>query len=149
MIFSVATARQYAHEGRLDEWLHAYLNIPAWANPRLSQIIRHQRPLWVGPIEVGLSQLVRCCGPEEGMRFRKDVADWERDIAAILDGLHDPHDLPPLIVRPQIGGVFGLADGNHRHEAMRRKQWHTGWALIWCDRDECFRGSWSTGESSH
>ncbi len=42
MVFNVATARQYAHEGLVEEWLHAYLNIPEWANTTLSAIIRHE-----------------------------------------------------------------------------------------------------------
>ncbi len=129
MIFNVATARQYAHEGRTEEWVHAYLNTPAWANTSLSAIIRHQKPFWIGPIEVELNQLVRCCGPEAHMRYPQQPQEWEESIATILSSLDDPSALPPLIVRP-VGGVFGIPDGNHRHEAMRRKGWHTGWVLL-------------------
>lgn len=141
MIFSVASARQYAHEGRIDEWLHDYLNQEAWANTTLSSIIQYQKPLWIGPIEVELTQLVRCAGPEESMRYPQNPQAWEKSIQAITESLTEASALPPLLVRP-IGGVFSIPDGNHRHEAMRRKGWRTGWALLWCDREEQFRGSW-------
>ncbi len=145
MTFNVATARQYAQEGRIEDWLHAYLNTPAWANPTLSRIIQHQKLLWVGPIEVELSQLVRCCGPEAHMRYPQPPEEWEESIAAIVSSLDVPSALPPLIVRP-AQGVFNIPDGNHRHEAMRRKGWRTGWALLWCDRDPRFAGSWQSAD---
>lgn len=141
MVFNLVTARQYAHEGRTEEWLHAYLNTPAWANPALSAIIWHQKPLWIGPIEVELSQLVRCCGPEADMRFPEEPLIWEKSIATILSSLSEPSALPPLIVRP-VQGTFGIPDGNHRHEAMLRKGWRTGWVWLWCDREPRFEGSW-------
>ncbi len=145
MIYNLATARQYAQEGCTEEWLQGYLNTPAWANPALSAIIRYQQPLWVGPIEVELSQLVRCCGPEPQMRYPQPLSEWEDSIAAIVSNLKEPSALPPLIVRP-VNGVFGIPDGNHRHEAMRRKGWHTGWVFLWCDRDPKFHGSWRMTE---
>lgn len=145
MVFDVATARQYANKGQIEDWLQAYLNTPAWANPSLSAIIEHQKPIWIGPIEVALSQLVRCCGPEAHMRYPQPLAEWEKSIAAIAGSLNDPSALPPLIVRP-VQGVFGIPDGNHRHEAMRRKGWQTGWVLLWCDRDPRFAGSWQSAD---
>lgn len=141
MIFDVATARQSAQQGRTEEWVRAYLTTPAWANLSLATIIECQQPLWVGPIEVELTQLVRCCGPEPTMRYRPTVEDWEERVTAIMDSLEDAAALPPLIVRP-AHGVLGIPDGNHRHEAMLRKGWRTGWALLWCDREARFHGSW-------
>ena len=145
LLYNLATARQYAQEGRIDEWIQDYLNTPAWANPALAAIIQHQKPFWIGPIEVELSQLVRCCGPEEHLRYPQLLAEWEESIAAIATGLEDPAALPPLLVRP-VHGVFGIPDGNHRQEAMRRKGWHTGWVLLWCDRDPSFHGSWASSD---
>ena len=143
MIFDLSAAKKFARENRTEEWVHAYLNTPEWANTKLSAIIQHQNPIWIGPVEVELTQLLRCCGPEENMRFRKKSIEWEKDVTAIFDNLKEPSLLPPLIVR-SLGDALSIADGNHRHEAMRRKGWYTGWVLIWCDRDEKFRGSWRT-----
>jgi hypothetical protein len=143
--YNVASAREHALQGKLDEWIDSYLNEAAWANHGLSNIIRHQKPLWVGPIEVELTQLIRCCGPEEGIHYQKDPDEWEQSIIDIVNTLNDPRDLPPLIVR-FAHGVYGIPDGNHRHEAIRRKGWKTAWVIIWCDRDEKFKGSYRSKE---
>lgn len=75
------------------------------------------------------------------MRYPSSPKEWEERVTAIAGSLQDASALPPLIVRP-VQGVFGIPDGNHRHEAMRRKGWRTGWALLWCDREARFHGSW-------
>lgn len=141
MAHDVASARQAAGGNRLGDWVQEYLTTPGWANEALAAIIRHQNPVWIGPIEVELTQLRRCCGPEEEMRYTETTEWWERSVAGIQETLQEPSALPPLLVRP-MHGVLSIPDGNHRHEAMRRKGWRTGWVLLWCDREEQFRGRW-------
>ena len=96
-------------------------------------------------MEIELSRLVRVCGPEPDMRYRKTLDEWEASVAAIVSTLDHPARLPPLIARPD-DGKLELSDGNHRHAAMTREGWNTGWTLIGHDRDERFRGSWRRGD---
>jgi hypothetical protein len=38
--------------------------------------------------------------------------------------------VPPLIAEYRAG-TLSLRDGNHRHEAMRRKGWPACWVIVW------------------
>jgi hypothetical protein len=141
--FNVPAAQRYAREGRLEEWIHAYLNTGHWANLGLSQGLRLQKRYWAGPVEMELAQLIRCCGPEPEMEYRMTPEAWEERVTRIArgltpDGLTHPLDLPPLIAQYR-GGLLSLRDGNHRHEAMRRTGWRTAWALIWYDTEDDWR----------
>lgn len=40
--FDAPTARQYAEEGRIGEWIHAYLNTGYWVNNLLDGLKRQQ-----------------------------------------------------------------------------------------------------------
>lgn len=132
MLFNLTTARQYAAEGRLETWIHAYLLSGDWANPGLSDGLKLQRRWWIGPVELPLAVLTRCCGPEPEMEFRMSPAAWDRRVNGLADSLVALADVPPLIVQYRAG-VYSIRDGNHRHEALRRKGWRTCWAVIWYD----------------
>lgn len=131
MDFNVATARQYVREGRAEEWISLYLHTPPWGQVKIWRFLRRRRLVWIGPIEVELSQLRRTCGPEEGMRYEEDPDYWEDAVTGIADGLGDPAALPPLLVCHDRG-EFVILDGNHRHEAFRRRGWRNAWVLIGC-----------------
>lgn len=135
--FTVKTAQMYAQANRLEEWIHTYLNSGYWANLGLSEGLRRQQRWWLGPLEVPLSDLVRACGPEMHMEYRVDPAQWETRITTFARGIHDPLNLPPLIVQYRQG-VLSIRDGNHRYEALRRQGHSTCWVLIWYDYEEDF-----------
>jgi hypothetical protein len=128
--YTVTTALAYARSHRIEDWIHAYLSTGAWANPGLSRGLRLQRRWWTGPIKVPLADLERACGPEPHMEYRVDAEPWEQRITEIMPGLTHPLALPPLIAEYRAG-TLSLRDGNHRHEAMRRKGWTACWAIIW------------------
>jgi hypothetical protein len=46
--------------------------------------------------------------------------------------ISDPLALPPFIVEYR-DGVLSLRDGNHRHEALRRRGATDFWAIVWCN----------------
>ena len=87
--FDVPTAQQYAEEGRLEEWIQAYLNAGYWANRGLSEGLKLQQRWWRGPTEIGLSELSRCCGPEPDMSFRMDDDAWETRVATLAQRMTD------------------------------------------------------------
>ena len=131
MEYNVATARQYVREGRAEEWINLYLHTPPWGQVKIWRFLRRRRLSWIGPVEVELSQLRRTCGPEKGMRYEEDAEYWENAVTEIADGLRDPAALPPLLVCHDRGD-FVILDGNHRHEAFRRRGWCSAWVLIGC-----------------
>ena len=135
--FSTAAAQRAAAEGQLEQWIYRYLQAGEWANIGLLQGLQLQRRWWIGPLEAELAWLNRCCGPEPGMEYPVPQLAWDEHITRLSSGLTDPLDVPPLIV-VYNAGEFSVRDGNHRHEAMRRKGWLKCWVVIWHNSLEDF-----------
>ncbi|MGB0384620.1 MAG: chromosome partitioning protein ParB [Ardenticatenaceae bacterium] len=133
--FDVPTAQQYAGEGRLEEWVHIYLNTGDWANLGLSEGLKLQKRWWNGPLEVKHSDLVRACGPEAHMEYRLDPDDWSERTSKIAQSLTNPLALPPLIIEYRQGEL-SIRDGNTRHGAMELKGWQSCWVLIWYNTED-------------
>ena len=136
--FDVLTAQQYASEGKLEEWIHAYLNAGDWANRGLSEGLSRQQRWWIGPIEMELAGLVRACGPEAGMEYRVDSAQWSERTLRMAQSIADPLAVPPLIVEYRQG-ILSVRDGNTRYEAMQLKGRRTCWVLIWYNTEHDYR----------
>lgn len=134
MVFSLTTAQAYAQISEIETWVQSYLTKGEWANPGLADGLRLQQRWWLGPLEVRLSDLVRVCGPEPEMEYRMSHAGWEQRVTAIQTSLTDVAALPPLIITEQAGALK-IRDGNHRHEAMRRKGWERCWVLVWFNEE--------------
>lgn len=130
MDFSVPAAIEYARSGHIEEWIQAYLTSGHWRNPGLADGLKLQKRWWLGPISVPLSEMVRACGPEEWMEYRVPLDVWEQKINKLADGMTDLLAIAPLIAEYR-SGMFSIRDGNHRHEAMRRKGWLKCWMIIW------------------
>ena len=128
--FSSLAARDAAAHGQLEAWLYHYLQAGEWANPGLLSGLQLQPRWWLGPLEVELDRLIRCCGPEPWMEYRVPEDGWERHIARMAERLAAPTEMPPLIVVYNQGRL-SIRDGNHRHEAMRRSGWKSCWVVIW------------------
>ncbi len=138
--FDVPTAQQYAREGRLEEWIHAYLNRPEQrANPGLSIGLKLMRRWWNGPLEIKLTELNRCSGPELYVEYPIDPYWWTERTTELAKTLVQPLDVPPLIVHCGTGFYLSIRDGNSRHEAMRLIGWQTCWVIIWYDTEEDYR----------
>jgi hypothetical protein len=143
--FSTCSAQQAAAAGQLEPWIYGYLQGGAWANRGLLEGLQKQQRWWLGPMEVELDRLSRCCGPEPGMEYRVPADAWDKRVAALAAGLTDPAARPPLIAMYD-NGELSIRDGNHRHEAMRRRGWRTGWVVIWHNSWEEWeenRGRWA------
>lgn len=137
--FDVPTARQYAEEGRLEAWIHAYLNTGYWANLAFSEGLKRQPRWWRGPLEIRLPALSRCCGPEPTMEFRMEPAAWENRVASLTRTMtNDPLELPPLIVEYRQAEL-SIRDGNTRYAVMEQRGWPTCWAVIWYNTEADYR----------
>jgi hypothetical protein len=127
--FTLEGARDAATTGRIDEWVDAFLT---WsrpgANPYMAAGLGKQRRWWLGPLEVRLGSLNRICGPEPEMPYRTQIGWWEDKVSAIA--LSSPNGFRSLSCSTRERG--GLHDGNHRHEAMRRRE---RLAFIWCNTE--------------
>lgn len=138
--FDVPTAQQCAREGRLEEWVHTYLNRPdKRANLGLSVGLQMKKRWWNGPLEIKLTDLNRCTGPEDYMEYKVDPYDWTRHTTEMAKTFTQPLDIPPLIVHCGTGFFLSIRDGNARHEAMRLKGWQRCWVIIWYDTVQDYR----------
>jgi len=135
--FSVRGAREAAVVGCIDDWIHAYLTTSPGANLPMAAGLRLQQRWWIGPVLVPTASLTRICGPEPEMAYRTTSEAWEERVSAIAAAAHDPEALPPLIVEWR-GDELGLCDGNHRHEALRRRGEQHVWAFVWCNSEAEF-----------
>lgn len=133
---TLAGARASVQAGGLEDWVHAFL-LSDGNNRAFSEGLRLAPRRYAGPFAVPLAWLTRCCGPEEGMRFRVDAQGFEKRVCALMRAAEAGVDLPPLIVE-YTGGGFVLSDGNHRFEAYRR---------LGTQRVHCI--VWMTGEAAH
>jgi len=135
MDFSVSTAIDYARAGQLEDWIHAYLTSGSWANDGLADGLRLQKRWWLGPISVESTELIRACGPEPWMEYQVPPEHWEQKINTMAGDMTNLLSIPPLIVEYRSGN-FSIRDGDHRHEAMRRKGWSKCWVIIWHNSEE-------------
>lgn len=123
-----------ASEGRLEEWVHGFLN-SVGKNVGLSDGLRLQPRYWIGPLVLPLERLERCCGPESSMEYVMNEERWDAYTGRMAESLAKGWAPPPVIA--QYGdGHFVLRDGNHRHEGLRRAGKKSYWCLIWCDSEE-------------
>ncbi|MFZ5814582.1 MAG: chromosome partitioning protein ParB [Bacillota bacterium] len=123
-----------ASEGRLEEWIHRFLETDG-NNLPMSDGLRLQRRYWIGPVVLPLARIQRCCGPEPTMEYVVDKDGWEQRVHGMIEGLRRGWAPPPFIAQFYEDGTFSLRDGNHRHEALRRAGREGYWCVIWCDSE--------------
>jgi len=131
MKFSLDEAIEFSKKGFLEEWVHKFLENKG-NNIHLSKRMKN-KGYWLGIVEFPLGKLVRCCGPEENMKFRENSKSWEESINKIRLDIKKGWKAPPLIVW-YLDGIFSIADGNHRFEALKRLNYKKYWIIIWFEK---------------
>lgn len=126
---ALSSAMAYAAEGKLEEWVHAYL-LSDGHNREFSDGLKLFDRYFLGPVRMPLTLFERCCGPEEEMRFRVDGEWFERRVSELMEVIRREKDMPPLIVH-YVDGGFELNDGNHRFEAYSRLGIESYYVIVW------------------
>lgn len=135
MKWSTKTAQQYAEQGRIEEWVDAYLRAGKWANVGLADGLNKAPRWWIGPVSVPLDEMIQTCGPTAGMKYQETKRSWEHKTQVISQSLAEPSALPPVILESNEGALY-LRDGNHRHGVAQEKDWKSMSALIWFNSEE-------------
>ena len=128
--FSLATAGRAADEGRLGEWVTAFLASPGSDNAPLAARLALEDTAYHGPIRFRLDRLTPMAGPDPDqvvVPVEEDV--WERDVEAMADSVEHGWEPPPLLVSHH-DGRFLLEDGNHRCESLRRSGATHAWTIL-------------------
>jgi hypothetical protein len=129
MKFNVEEAIEFSKEGKIEEWVHLFLN-SVGKNVPFSEGLKLMKRYWIGPVLITLDKLQRCCGPEEDMEYKVDSCGWEHHISRFQQLIQDGWDMPPLIVQHDNNQLI-VNDGNHRLEAMKREGYEMCFVIIW------------------
>ena len=140
MKWSTESAREYANQGRLEDWIHAYLSDGEWKNLGLSEGLKKAPRWWIGPIQIPIKDMERMCGPEEDIPYRQDKEFWDKKTSKLAEAFTDPDALPPVILE-SIDGKLKVCDGNHRCEGANKKGWGSISAVIWFNSEEAYKTS--------
>jgi len=121
---TLASAQEWAQNGKLEEWVHAYL-LSDGHNKPFSDGLKIVDRIFLGPFAMPLNCFHRCTGPEEDMLYHIPAKHWESKVQGLQTAIQNHRDLPPLIAHylipeGQTEGIFELNDGNHRWEAFNR-----------------------------
>ena len=126
---TLSSARAYADAGKLDAWIHLFLNEEG-RNIPFSDGLKLFDRYYFSPAEFPVSLFKRCAGPEPEMKYRIDKDWWEQRVAGLEKSIQSDPDMPPLIVH-YTDGEFELNDGNHRLQAYENLGIEKAWVIIW------------------
>jgi len=127
--FSLKSVKTLSRDSRTSEWVHAFLLGPG-DNRALSDGLKKAERRWLGPIEVPVAWLERCCGPEPEMEFQVGPVGWSNRLATLTEALDAGVDFPPIIAEYRDGRL-SVRDGNHRLGTFELAGRETMWTLIW------------------
>ena len=132
---TLSSGQEWAQNGKLEEWVHAYL-LSDGHNKPFSDGLKITERIFTGPVSMPLSLFQRCCGPEEHMTYRVDQSWWEKNVQALQHAIQTGSDLPPLIIHYILSegkdnGEFELNDGNKRWEAYTRLGIEKSSVIFW------------------
>lgn len=126
---SLSSAKAYADAGKLDTWIHLYLNEEG-RNIPFSDGLKLFDRYYFSPALFPIRLFKRCTGPEEDMKYRIPADRWAQRVAALEKAIEENPDMPPLMVH-YVDGEFELNDGNHRHKACENLGIEHAWVIIW------------------
>ena len=126
---TLSSAKAYAEAGKLDAWIHLYLNEEG-RNIPFSDGLKLFDRYYFSPAQFPIGLFTRCTGPEPEMKYRVDKDWWEHRIAELEKSVKADDDMPPLIVH-YVDGAFELNDGNHRHKVYENLGIEKAWVIIW------------------
>lgn len=126
---TLSSAVGYARNGKLEEWIHTYLQSDGH-NQEFSDGLKLFDRYYLGPVKMPLFLFKRCCGPEPDMKWVIPAENFEHKVKDLMNVISTNDDMPPLIVS-YFDGDFQLNDGNHRFEAYSRLGVSEYYVIVW------------------
>ena len=137
---TLSSAVGYARNGKLEDWVHAYLQSDGH-NQAFSDGLRLFDRYYLGPVKMPISLFHRCCGPEENMKYVVNEERFESKVNTLMNVIKEYSDLPPMIVH-YVEGDFELNDGNHRFEAYSRLGIQEAHVIVWITEEAEYDAFW-------
>lgn len=132
MNFTLTEAIVYDMQERRLDWAVEFLK--STDNKRFAEMISLEG-IFIGPVEVNLSSMVRICGPEKEMKYPKDKDQWEEKIQSMEFAIETGWDIPPIMIWYK-DQKYSIAHGNNRFEALKKSGIKKYWSLIWFKTNE-------------
>ena len=126
---TLSSAKAYAEAGKLDVWIHLYLNEDG-RNIPFSDGLKLFDRYYFSPALFPNRLFKRCAGPEPEMKYQIDPEWWEHKVKELENAVRSDPDMPPFLVH-YVDGDFELNDGNHRHKACENLGIENAWVIIW------------------
>ena len=126
---TLSSAKAYAEAGKLDSWIHLYLNEDG-RNIPFSDGLKLTDRYYFSPALFPINMFNRCAGPEPEMKYQIDPDWWEYRVKELEKAIQTDKDMPPFIVH-YVDDEFELNDGNHRHKAYENLGIENAWVIIW------------------
>ena len=137
---TLSSAVGYARNGKLEDWVHAYLQSDGH-NQAFSDGLRLFDRYYLGPVKMPISLFHRCCGTEENMKYVVNEERFESKVNTLMNVIKENSDLPPMIVH-YVEGDFELNDGNHRFEAYSRLGIQEAHVIVWITEEAEYDAFW-------
>ena len=126
---TLSSAQAYGQAGKMDAWIHLYLNEDG-RNIPFSDGLKLFDRYYFSPALFPIRLFHRCAGPEPEMKYQIDRDWWAIRVADLEKSIRNDPDMPPLIVH-YAEGEFELNDGNHRHKAYENLGIENAWVILW------------------
>lgn len=137
MQFTLSEAQEYSRQGRIEQWVHAYLDGPG-RNPAFTEGLKRAPRWWIGPVEVELTRLRPALGTAPEFEYVVEPEPHERYVSAMVESLHKGWQPAPLIVEYRGADQLSVRDGNHRCEALCRCGRRRFWTIIYLNSSQDF-----------
>ena len=132
---TLALARKYAEEGRIEQWLQDFLRADG-KNMALAEGILKEERYYFGLLEIPIALLSDVkSGAPEYLHAANDIQYFFAVVDSMKESMADGWDAPPLIVE-YLYGRFKVDDGRHRLETYRQLGVEKVWAVIWTTGEE-------------
>lgn len=134
---TLSSAKAYGEAGKMDAWIHLYLNEEG-RNIPFSDGLKLFDRYYFSPALMPLGLFRRCAGPEPDMKYRIHPDWFAQHVERLEQAIRQGADMPPLIVH-YVEGEFELNDGNHRHKAYENAGVESVWVIVWITEEKEYR----------
>lgn len=132
---TLSVAKQYAAEGRIDEWMQDFLRADG-KNLALADGLLKEKRYYFGLWEIPITLLSDVkSGAPEYLHDKDSIDYFFYVVEQMKEGLSGGWEAPPLIVE-YVYGHFQVNDGRHRLELFRQLGVERVWVAIWTTGEE-------------
>lgn len=132
---TLSLAKQYAKDGRIDEWMQDFLRADG-KNLALAVGLLLEERHYFGLREIPITLLSDVkSGAPEYLHAENDIQYFFHVVDRMKESLMNNWDAPPLIVE-YVYGKFKVDDGRHRLETYRQLGVKRVWAAVWTTGEE-------------